>query len=230
MKYLLMISLVFANFSLFASQNDENVTVKTEVVSPVPKKMSTAEKKRRFYKLLVPAVEKVHAELMSRYYKIRRDMINKKNRGEINRLKKRYRVGSDIELLYALYPHPQSITIAQAAMESAWATSRFFREANNIFGMWSKNENEPRISAGVKRNGNRTIWLRKFDTIEDSVRAYYDLLAGGKAFKEFRKMRYQTSDVFEILKKLDKYSEIGHLYAKELGQVIRYNKLEKYDL
>ena len=79
------------------------------------------------------------------------------------------------------------------------------------------------------RVGGRTIWLRKFDSVEDSIRAYYELIAKGKAFKKFRKTRYQTGNAYEIVKELDKYSEIGDLYAKELTKMIRYNKLTKYD-
>ncbi len=191
--------------------------------------MSVAQKKKRFFELLVPPVQVVHIELMNRYKRIKTDLVTKQNPQEVALLKKKYKVKSDIDLLYALHPHPQSIILAQAAVESAWATSRFFREANNIFGMWSSNPNEPRIAAGQKRAGGRVIWLRKFDTIEGSIRAYTELMARGRAFKEFRKTRYQTDDVFQIIKKLDKYSEIGDEYAKELGQVIRYNKLTKYD-
>jgi len=204
-------------------------TPKKFIASEVPKKMSVATKKKRFYALLVPAVDKVHAELMQEYLRIKEHILNKTNEKETLRLKIIYKSNSDEELLYALKPHPQSIVLAQAAMESAWATSRFFVEANNVFGMWSSNKNEPRIAAGEKRGGKRTIWLRKFDSIESSVRAYYGLMAKGRAFKEFRETRYKTGDVHEIVKKLDKYSEIGELYGKELSQVIKYNKLIKYD-
>ena len=58
----------------------------------------------------------------------------------------------------------------------------------------------------------------------------HKLLATSKAYKEFRELRYKSDDVYAMVKKLDKYSEIGELYGEELGQVIRYNKLTKYDL
>ena len=186
-------------------------------------------KKERFYTLLTPSIEKVHSELMQKYIRIRNNIYNPRIAKEISILRKEYKVKTNKELLGALKPHPQSIVIAQAAMESAWGTSRFFRDAKNVFGMWSKNKNEPRIAAGIKRNGNHTVWLRKFDSIDDSIRAYYELMAKGKAFKAFRATRYETDDVFLIVKKLDKYSEIGDLYAKELSAMIRYNKLQKYD-
>jgi len=218
MKYLVLFLLFGFSLSLFGLDN-----LSTEnIIDKVPKK-------QRFYNLVVPSVLKVHSELMGNYLRVRKNMVNKQKKDEIKALKIRYKVDSDLELLYALYPHPQSIVIAQAAMESAWATSRFFNEANNIFGMWSSNENEPRIAANVQRADGRIIWLKKFDSIDDSIRAYYTLMAKGKAFKMFRKTRYQTQNVHQIVKKLDKYSEIGDLYAKELSQMIRYNKLTKYD-
>jgi Bax protein len=195
----------------------------------VPKKMSVQEKKARFYALINPAVQKVHSDLMRQYEKIKEDMKTGKNKKEIERLKESYNATTNQELLLALKPHPQSIALAQAAMESAWATSRFFVKAKNIFGMWSVNPNEPRIAAGEKRGGTRTIWLRKFETIEDSVKAYYKLMGRAKTYKAFREVRYVTNDPFKIILKLDKYSEIGKEYPKELGSMIRYNKLTKYD-
>ncbi len=197
--------------------------------SEVPLSMSVDVKKDRFYALLVPAVEKIHKELLFKYKIIAMDIKQSKNLFNIDLLKQKYRVHSDEELLMALKPHPQSIVLAQAAMESAWGTSRFFTKANNVFGMWSANKNEPRIAASQKRGGKRTIWLRKFSTIEESIRAYYFLMARGKAFKEFRSLRVQTENPYELVKKLDKYSEIGDKYGEELTQMIKYNKLTKYD-
>lgn len=205
-----------------------NATVLYEA-SVVPKKMSVKVKKERFYYLLVPSVQKVHKELLLEYESVKDDMKNSRNLSQIESLKKKYHAKSDADLLERMKPHPQSIVLAQAAMESAWATSRFFTQANNIFGMWSSNKNEPRIAASEKRGGTKTIWLRKFSTIDESVRAYYKLMSTGRAYKEFRALRVQTDDPYMLVKKLDKYSEIGELYGKELAQVIRYNKLTKYD-
>lgn len=223
MKYIIISLLI--SLSLMASTTTKSLYT----ADNVPKKMSVKTKKERFYYLVEPAIQKVYAELMLQYKTLSADMKNPKNRGKIEELKKVYKVKSDRELLLALKPHPQSIALAQAAMESAWATSRFFVKANNIFGMWSVNKNEPRIAAGEKRDGKRTIWLKKFSTIEESVREYYKMMGRGRAYKEFREVRYVSNDVMKIIKKLDKYSEIGEKYAQELGSMIRYNKLVKYD-
>ncbi|MDD2567405.1 MAG: hypothetical protein PHS10_05415, partial [Thiovulaceae bacterium] len=64
---------------------------------------------------------------------------------------------------------------------------------------------------------------------EESVRAYYELLARSSAYKDFRQMRLQTDNPLQLVKKLDNYSEIGEAYTKELEKMIRYNKLRKYD-
>jgi len=195
----------------------------------VPKKMSVQEKKKRFYALVNPAVQKIHAELMEQFKEVQKDLKSGKNKKKIEELKTSYKVKTDKELLLALKPHPQSIALAQGAMESSWATSRFFVKAKNIFGMWSVNPKEPRIAAGEKREGKRTIWLKKFATLEDSVRAYYKTMGRAKTYEAFRLVRYETNDPFKIIQKLDKYSEIGKKYPQELGSMIRYNKLTKYD-
>ncbi len=193
------------------------------------KQISVSEKKKRFFTLMIPAVHKAYTELINEYRAVRDDIKNGSNPQKIAKLKSFYKVTTDEELLAALKPHPKSIALAQAAIESGWGTSRFFKEANNIFGMWSVSKNEDRIAAAKQRDGNKTIWLRKFDSIEDSVKEYYKLMAKGKAYKEFRKLRSKTDDVYEIVKKLDKYSETGEEYVEKLSDVIKHNDLTKFD-
>ena len=194
----------------------------------VSKGMSTLEKKKRFVSLLLPIIDNVHKELEDQYNKTTKDIRNNTSLKEINTLKNEYNVKSNDELLMALKPHPKSIAMAQAAIESAWATSRFFNEANNVFGVWSKNKNEPRIPA-LKKRGTVTIWLKKFDTIKDSVKSYYKLLAKNPAYKEFRKLKMRTNDVYILAKKLNKYCELGDEYCIRLESIIRYNNFTKYD-
>ena len=199
------------------------------VSDEVPPKMSVCMKKERFYYLVVPAVQKVHKAWEQRYYRIAKDLNNSVQNGEIEVLKNRYSAQSNEELLSSLKPHPPSITIAQAAMESAWATSRFFVKANNIFGVWSVGDSKPRIAAAKQRDGKRTIWLRKYDSIEEAVWEYYDMLARVGAYEEFRYARLQSDDPFEIVEHLDRYSELGDVYTQELASLIRYNKLTHFD-
>ncbi len=197
-------------------------------VSVVPKKMTVQEKKKRFFALLVPPIEHVHKQLQKQYEEVKKDIQNHTHHEKITALKKKYNVKTDEELLIALKPHPMSIALAQAAMESAWGTSRFFRKANNIFGVWSTSSKQKRIAASEKR-GKKTIWVRKFDNLDEAIRQYYFMLSASPRYRAFKKMNYEGKPATEIIKGLKYYSERGDAYVQELRSMIRYNKLTKYD-
>lgn len=198
------------------------------VYNKVPKNMTVQEKKKRFRALLVPAVHKVYTDLDLQHRKVT-ELIKSGEQPElVTKLKQSYKAKSDKELLRKLKPHPVSIVLAQAAMESAWATSRFFTEAKNVFGVWSYDKNEPRIAAKEKR-GKKTIWLKKYATIEDSIRDNYRVLARGSAYVDFRKHRVKSKDPYLLVDYLDEYSELGDEYGDELADVIRFNKFTKLD-
>lgn len=190
--------------------------------------MTVQEKKARFIDLMVPAIDRVYADLMKRYRKVKIQIDSGEHTNKIEELKTEYRVDTDAELLMALKPHPKSIALAQAAMESSWATSRFFNEANNIFGVWSFDEDEPRIAAEEKR-GDKTIWLKKYSSIEDSIYDYYRTLGRSSAFEDFREARMTTNDPLILVAELDSYSEKGHVYGEELTSIINFNQFEQYD-
>jgi len=178
--------------------------------------------------MLLPEVQAVFSELTIQYEEIVLALQNNTQSDRINKLKKIYKANNDVELLQALKPHPISVTLAQAAMESSWGTSRFFKEANNVFGVWSFNKREPRIAANGQR-GSKTIWLKKYSSVKDSVRDYYKTMGRSFAFKEFRQERLLTNDPFILVTKLDKYSEKGAEYGKALHSMITYNKFVQYD-
>jgi len=190
--------------------------------------MTVQEKKARFSSLIVPAVNNVYENLMTRYKRIKEVTAAGKNSDEIEQLKIEYKATTNSELLMALKPHPRSIAIAQAAMESSWATSRFFREAKNVFGVWSFDEDEPRIAALQKR-GDKTIWVKKYESVEAAVYDYYRTLARSSAFAEFRQTKMITNDPFILVTKLDRYSEKGSLYGEELTAIIKFNKFNDFD-
>jgi len=194
---------------------------------PLPE-MTVQEKKARFISIILPVTQEVYGELLARYNEVSSEL-KAGNSEQYEDLKKEYKVSNDEGLLMALKPHPISITLAQAAMESSWATSRFFREANNIFGVWSFDENDDRIAAGEKR-GDKTVWLKKYSSVNAAISDYYRTLARGNAFVEFRRLNLTTSDPYELVKKLDKYSEKGALYGEELRSIIKFNKFYEHDV
>ncbi len=193
----------------------------------IPEHMTVAEKKERFSFLVAPAVEAVHAELMNEFYRAAKAIDTGQDQ-ELELLKAHYQVQTNQKLLQILKPHPKSIAMAQAAMESAWGTSRFFQQANNIFGVWSFNENEPRIAASEQR-GAQTVWVKKYSSLNSSIRDYFRVIARGHAFGEFQELKMTTDDPYLLVQKLDHYSEKGAQYGEELAAMIRFNNFQKYD-
>lgn len=196
--------------------------------SIVPKKMTVQEKKQRFRDLVVPAVEKVYADLDAQYKEAKKLVDTGKKSAKIDKLMKSYSAKSPQDLLTRMKPHAKSVAIAQAAMESAWATSRFTQKAKNLFGVWSFNKHEPRVAASKKR-GNKTIYVKKYATLEDSIRHYFKVLAVGRVFGAFRAEKMKSNDPYKLVKKLDKYSEKGAEYGKELSSMIKYNHFYEFD-
>ena len=194
----------------------------------VPKNMTVKEKKQRFISLVVPELDKVYKELELKYQKAISLVESELDNQWLSQQRNYYRVENNQDLILAIKPHPKSIALAQAAMESAWGTSRFFVKANNIFGVWSFDKDEPRIAAGEKR-GDKTIWVKKYPDLSSSIRDYYKVLARGEHYHEFRVLKMDDKSPLELVSKLDRYSEKGHEYGEELAAMIRFNKFEKFD-
>jgi Bax protein len=209
--------------------------VKIKKVNKPKKKINKADlipvsvKKENFKNILVPIVTKVYKELMEEYKTIRNAIHMQSDYEKIEALKVKFRAKSDGELIQALKPHPISIVLAQSAIESAWLTSRFSKEANNIFGVWSFNKNEPRIAANGMR-GDRLIYLKKYDTLESAVRDYFKNIARNGAYKQFRYLRTVTDDPYVLVTGLTAYSEKGETYTKILASMIKSNKFYEYDI
>jgi len=202
---------------------------KVIVKTPIKKQsISVSEKKQKFKDILIPITTLVYNKLELQYNHIKLDLQNNRNQEYIELLKKEYNAKSDEALLQALKPHPISITLAQAAAESAWLTSRFAKEAYNIFGVWSFNANEPRIAATGMR-GDKTIYLKKYKTLKAAVEDYYKNIGRNRAYREFRKQRLMTDDPYKLVEHLGSYSEKKETYISLLKSMIEYNEFHQYD-
>jgi Bax protein len=195
------------------------------------KNLPVSEKKKKFFDMMLPAVLVAKKELAILLSKVEMVSLKANLSPEenlfIENLKKKYKA-QNIELLKSrLNTFSVSIVLAQAAIESAWGTSRFFLEANNPFGLWSFNSNEDRIAASSTRSGKK-VYLRKFSNMEQAIDGYFTTLATGP-FTDFRKERLKTNDPYVLVKYLVDYSERREAYVKELTSVIRGNDLTKYD-
>jgi len=197
-----------------------------EINPPKTKPLTVKQKKQNFYDLVIPHIQEVDDELRTLFIKTKEDIKNHKN---LSALFKKYKTHNEKELLKRIKPHPISITIAQAIIESGWGTSRFFKEANNIFGMWSKSTAKNTIKASQTRKDGRVIHLARYKDLSDSIRAYYKNIATNPAYKKFREARFRSDNPYEIAAYLNNYSEKKDLYPVELIKIIYYNKLTRYD-
>jgi len=190
--------------------------------------ISVKEKKEKFLNTFVPAVTQVYDELNQRYKKTEELLKKNPKNPEIVELMKIYHAKDSQDLLTRLKPHPISVTLAQAAMETGWGTSRLFKIANNAFGVWSFSKNEPRVPAFAYRN-KKQVYLRKYESVADSIRHYYKTIATVKVFSKFRAKTMKTLNPYTLVKELDKYSERRYVYTRKLASIIKYNKFLKYD-
>jgi len=203
--------------------------LKKEIVKAKQEKTKVSLKKQNFLDTIVPITQAVYKELYSGYINTKHLLEQNRTNPYIESLKIFYRSKSNKDLLASLKPHPISIALAQCAMESAWLTSRFSKDANNIFGVWSFNKNEPRIAASGLR-GDKVIYLKKYPNYYESIKDYYKTIGKSWAFKEFREKRLITDDPFKLLPYLHKYSEQKDEYPKTLKRVIEKNKFTQYDI
>ena len=194
----------------------------------VPEHMGVREKKHRFRCLVEADLDAVFSELSARYLAVLNAVTQNNDSEQLKRWRLKYGVESNQELLIAIKPHPRSITIAQAAIESAWGTSRIFTEANNIFGIRPFSKDEPRIAANKKR-GDKTVWLRKYASIRESISDYYLVLGRASAYQEFRNLKMETTDPHQLVAGLSGYSERKSGYVRELSSIIRYNNFHEID-
>ena len=130
------------------------------------------------------------------------------------------------ELLLCLTEQPNSIILAQAAIESGWGTSRFFLEGFNLFGIHSFSNEDNRIKAS---SNSKPVYVKKYIDISSSVSDYLRTLAKGNSYLEYRKQRLEFKNVNNLIQYLTKYSERRELYIKDIALIIDYNNLTQYD-
>jgi Bax protein len=121
---------------------------------------------------------------------------------------------------------PYEMIIGQAALESGWGTSRFAKEANNLFGIRTWEKSSPHLlPQGID---NWPGWgVRVFASKCDSVKEYVRLLNEHPAYKEFRELRLQTNDPIQLIKTLDKFSTTKDYDARVIRMIKKIRKIEE---
>ncbi|SFR51675.1 Bax protein [Marinobacter daqiaonensis] len=136
-------------------------------------------------------------------------------------------------LLKRLDTIPPSLVLAQAANESAWGTSRFAQQGNNLFGQWCFSPGCGLIPLG--RPEGASYEVASFRSAYHSVRAYIQNLNRHPAYQSLRDLRQQLRNKgqhptgVQLAAGLGSYSERGDEYIRELREMIRYNNLPWYD-
>lgn len=198
------------------------------------RKIPSEKRKDVFVKLLLPSIEVVQQEVLNNREIVKKLKVKKelteKEKIYAEKLFKKYRTeyGKWNELESKMIVYPASLILTQGAIESAWGTSRFFREANNAFGVWSTNPNEPRIAAKVSR-GDFTPHLKKYDTLKDTVEDITLIISRSSAYTGARKMIWEGKSPYEIAGGLTKYSEEGKEYVRKVRSTLKYNNFHEYD-
>ncbi|ABR31187.1 Bax protein [Thermosipho melanesiensis] len=158
-------------------------------VTSFPKDLKDAPvdiRKELFVKIMIPIIRKVNEEILRE----RKEIITAMEKGDTLTLKKyykKYNAKSNEELLLKVDAIPEDIAIAQAAIESAWGTSKFVVIANNIFGEWTY---EP--GTGIipdERPDGEIYEIEYFKNLEDSVRSYAMNLNKLPYYEKFRLIR-----------------------------------------
>lgn len=202
----------------------------------VPLKQLTVQKRKQlFVDMLLPVIVSVRYELEQQLNKVI-FLENLMNEGKsldttdiafLNNLRTQYLAKDIVDLKKRIKPHPISLVLAQAAIESGWGTSRFCSEANNLFGVWSYSP-----SKGIKslyNRGDKEIYVRQYENIQESVRHYFLTLSRVRAYAKFREARWLGANSLELINLLGAYSENAEKYSKDLQIVINKNKFTQYD-
>ena len=215
--------------------------VKPFYISLLPKDISLIEnikeRKELFIKIVLPLILQENDKIKKDRKKLFKVLTKKFNtKEEKNWLKwrfKEYKVkNSDIsELKIRMDIIPVSLSIAQAAIESGWGTSRFALEGNALYGQWTWSDNGLKPLESV--DGNHKVM--RFKILTASIKAYKKNLNTHSGYMEFREaranLRNQNEKVtgLKLNQYLDKYSAQGKKYTKILETTIKKNSLSDFE-
>ena len=219
--------------------------VRSTVLPDFSSIVDVEQKKTEFFRYLKPLVEDENQRLLSirqRLGFIRDHLrfkrpLDKKDRQWLAEVVAEFRLPEDLDdphdpTFWAILKRrvdavPVNLVLVQAANESAWGTSRFAREGNNLFGQWCF-----RPGCGIVPEGRpdgATYEVAAFDSINESIRSYLNNLNTGRVYGDLRKIRAQCRNegrdpqATELAKGLKSYSERGMAYVTEIRAMLRHN-------
>lgn len=211
----------------------------TDLPAAVLKDAELAARKDIFVRTVLPlvlsgneAVQADRARLLDLFD--RRDSgepLTRKERAWLDRLAGRY--GGSAADLAALLRRvdvvPASLALTQAAIESAWGTSRFAIDGNALFGLRTS-EGAPALVAKGRDDG---VAVRRYTRLAGSVGGYIHTLNTHPAYREFRAMRAEMRANGPVagralLPTLGAYAEDSN-YLELLAKVMRDGRFWEFD-
>ncbi len=253
LKPLLSYLLICLSFVAYSSAADlpalsAQFSIESAVLPEMAAISDVREKKQTFFEFLYPIVanmnQKVQAErawLKLMEAEIRRDTtLSLWQQSLLSELADYYKVDEELgsaEFFREMYLRvdviPASLVLAQAANESAWGTSRFAVEGNNLFGQWCFTKGCGLVPSG--RDSDAKHEVKVFESVSDSVASYFRNLNTHHQYSMLRTIRAEIRllklpvDSTYLAWGLEGYSIRGEHYIRELIDMISHNKLQDYD-
>ena len=207
------------------------------------------ERKLAFFEYMLPFAEEANDRILGQRAEgetlmakfLRKGKLTSREKAKIDSLLEEYQfdpVDSFEEqtfkdLLSRVDEIPPSLVLSQAALESAWGSSRFAREGYNLFGMWCY---EP--GCGIvpsRRAAGKSYEVTKYESPKDSFAAYIKNLNTNRHYVGMRSIRraLRSNDVelsgYDLAAGLDRYSQEGWTYISKVQSLIWSNKLNRFD-
>ncbi|MDO8954126.1 MAG: glucosaminidase domain-containing protein [Gammaproteobacteria bacterium] len=215
------------------------------------KKVSSTEQRQQYFiDFMLPKIEAANLQLLVTRQRIehlanqynQHHHLDRADKEWLQEMAQQYQVApfkfntktlNDAELLNRVDIIPPSLVLAQAINESAWGTSRFATQANNIFGQWC-------FTAGCglvpyRRPAGAVYEVQKFPDVLASVDAYMYNLNTNDVFQPFRDLRAQMRangqpmTGIALAQGLLNYSQRKQDYVDSIDAGISNYNLAQYD-
>lgn len=245
MKKLFLLLALFALVS--CDQQSATTSLPSTPKDPLPDFSEISDvkaKKEAFFSFLLPFVYHSNQEILDERNLVKQWLNNSQKlssteQKRLAQIMKKYRVTSEDpsiqkqQLLKRVNTIAPSLVLAQAANESAWGSSRFAKQGNNLFGQWCYTKGCGLVPG--KRNDDAKHEVQIFKTPYESVASYMRNLNSHPQYQDLRNIRNQllanneTVSGMQLAQGLIGYSERREAYVEEIQAMIRHNKLAQLD-
>lgn len=233
------------NYQVVSFDEDYAINeISDELQLPDFKKYEDAGKrKKKFFDFMRPIIEAENQRVMAQRNFVKKSLGAYKlgwtmTEERLNRLEKlavQYRVkNADFQsretykkLLMRIDKVPVSLALIQAANESAWGTSYFAREGNNMFGQWCFTGGCGLVPRNRPEGAKHEVAV--YPSVAHSVRAYIHNLNTHRAYSHFRNLRYELRqnnkplDGDYLAPGLQRYSSKGMEYVSIIRSMLKSN-------